>query len=137
VQHSSPEPKHKTHVEEIKDQRAAEDDRIIVPRAIGRHANACHGDGPWEHPEEVGAEGLEEVPAGDSGEEDGCQLVIEGVENVAPVYCLCGMLVLVYCSGSELRRVLGRRRGSAGTWGEISTFHIVWVIEATVSDSER
>jgi hypothetical protein len=69
-----------------------------VPRVVGSHADACDGDGPGEHPEEIGAEGLVEVPAGDGGEEDGCELVVQGVEDVAPVNCLWDVLVLVWYS---------------------------------------
>jgi hypothetical protein len=100
MQHPSPKHKHKTHIKEIEDQRAAKDDRIIVPCVIRRHSNACYGDGPGEHPQEVRAEGLEEVPAGDGGEEDGGQLVVEGIEDVAPVYCLWCMLALVCCGST-------------------------------------
>ena len=50
-------------------------------------------DGPREDPEEVGSEGLVEVPAGTGGEEDGCQLVLQCVEDVAPVYVLQRCLV--------------------------------------------
>jgi len=39
---------------------------------------------------EVRAEGLVEVPARGGCEENGGELVGEGVEDVAPVYGLCG-----------------------------------------------
>jgi len=50
--------------------------------------DARDGNGPGEHPEEVGAKRLVEVPAGGGGEEDGGELIGEGVEDVAPVDCL-------------------------------------------------
>jgi hypothetical protein len=76
VQQPCPEPNHKYDVEEIEDQRSTENDGMVAPCIVGRHADARHGYGPGEHPQEVGAEGLVEVPAGDSGEEDGSELVI-------------------------------------------------------------
>ena len=53
----------------------------------------CDDDAPGEHPEEIGAEGLVEVPAGTGGKEDGGELGLERVEDVAPVNVLGEVLV--------------------------------------------
>ena len=76
-----------------------------MPRIVWRHADPRHSYGPGEHPEEVGAEGLVEVPAGDGGEKDGCELIVEGVEDVAPIYCLWGVLVGIWQSRVSCGRV--------------------------------
>ena len=88
-----PHPQHDPHVQEIKHQRPAEDDRVQRPRSLLRQPDPRGDDGPGQDPEEVGSEGLVEVPAGAGGEEDGGELVLERVEDVTPVY------VLFFCEG--------------------------------------
>lgn len=83
-----PNPERDAHVEEIENQRPAEDDGVERPGAFFRQLGSGDDDRPGEDPEEVGTEGLVEVPAGAGGEEDGGELVLHGVEDVAPVYVL-------------------------------------------------
>lgn len=61
---------------------------MILPGIINVDVNLRNRDSPGKNPEEVRAECLVEVPAGGSCEEDGGELVGEGVEDVAPVYGL-------------------------------------------------
>ena len=66
-----PDPQRDAHVEEVEHQRPAEDDGVEGPGALLGQRGGGDDDGPGEDPEEVGAEGLVEVPAGAGGEEDG------------------------------------------------------------------
>jgi len=84
-QHPRPKHTHKGDIEEIKDQGTTENERVVRPRVVRRHADARDDDRPGHHPREVGAEGLVEEPARDGGEQDGGELVVEGVKDVAPV----------------------------------------------------
>lgn len=70
-------------------------------------------DGPGQHPEQVRAERLVEVPAGGGGEEDGGEEGGQGVEDVAPVDCLCGVSWGVIGGGSR-----GEGEGEGGWKGE-------------------
>lgn len=69
----SPRPKSQrdTHIEEIENQRPAKDDCVERPRSFFGQPDLGDDDGPGEDPEEVGSEGLVEIPAGTGGEEDG------------------------------------------------------------------
>lgn len=77
---------------------------MILPRIINIDVNLRDRNSPGKNPEEVRAEGLVEVPAGGGCEEDGGELVGEGVEDVAPVYGLCGKGV----------RIIGERERDGG-----------------------
>jgi len=88
IKHPSPKPHHKRYIEEIKHQGSAENNGMVAPCVVRRHADACHSYSPRQHPEEVGAQCLIEIPARNCGQEDGCELVIKSVEYVTPVYCL-------------------------------------------------
>lgn len=88
---------------------------MILPRIINIDINLRDRDSPGQNPEEIRAEGLVEVPAGGGCEEDGRELVGEGVEDVAPVYGLWGRGVVV----SIAREGKGRER---------LTFHIFCVM---------
>lgn len=63
---------------------------MILPRIINIDVNLRNRNSPGKNPEEVRAEGLVEVPARGGCEENGGELVGEGVEDVAPVYGLYG-----------------------------------------------
>ncbi len=71
-----PHPERDAHVEEVKDERPAEDDGVEGPGSLGGQRRFGHDDGPGEDPEEVGSQGLVEVPARAGGEEDGRELVL-------------------------------------------------------------
>lgn len=85
-----PTPQHAHHDDRVEHQRAPEDNGIVAPRGRGAHVDPGDGDGPGQHPEQVRAEGLVEVPAGGGGEEDGGEEGRERVEDVAPVDGLWG-----------------------------------------------
>lgn len=57
-QHPHPKQTYNRDITEIKDQGAAENDGVVRPRIVWRHADARDGDGPGHHPNEVGAESL-------------------------------------------------------------------------------
>jgi len=57
-QHPRPKRTHNCDIAEIKDQGTAENDRVVRPRIVGRHADARDSNGPGHHPCKVGAEGL-------------------------------------------------------------------------------
>lgn len=84
-----PNPQRDRHVEKINNQRPAKDDGVERPGSLFGQPRLGDDDRPGEDPEKVGPEGLVEVPAGAGGEEDGGQLVLDGVEDVAPVDILC------------------------------------------------
>ena len=90
--HQPPPPnaQHRNHNKEIKHQRPTEDNRMILPRIFNIDVNLRNRNSPGKNPVEVRAEGLVEVPARGGCEENGGELVGEGVEDVAPVYGLCG-----------------------------------------------
>lgn len=88
-----PNPERDAHIEEVENQRPAENDSIECPRSFFGQPDFGDDDCPRKNPEEVGSESLIEVPAGTGGEEDGRELVLQGVEDVAPVYVLGGVLI--------------------------------------------
>ena len=67
---------------------AAKENCKECPRALLRRLHLGNDDGPGERPEEFGGEGLIEIVARVSGEEDRSELVLKGVEDIAPVYSL-------------------------------------------------
>ena len=93
--HNPPNPQHdhQPNIEEVKDQRPAEDDGIKRPSVRFRHLHFCHHDRPGQHPQEIRPQGLVEIPARNGSEEDGAELVVDGVEYIAPVDVLYSRLV--------------------------------------------
>ena len=71
-----PESERDAHIEEIENQRPAKYDCIERPRSFFRQLDLGDDDCPRENPEEVGSEGLIEVPARAGGEEDSSELVL-------------------------------------------------------------
>lgn len=143
----SPERTGNTNIEEIKDEGAAKDDGVELPRDLLGHADFGDDDCPGQDPEEVGAEGLVEEPAGSGGKEDGGELVLHGVEYVAPVDVLeeGGSRLVGRAIGEGIGGTGAGRKGECGKRikgrdGEEKdglTRHIFFVISATLVELER
>jgi hypothetical protein len=80
-----PDTHHQRHVEEVEDESAAKDNRVVAPSIFRSYPNSGHRNSPRQHPEEVRAKRLDEEPSSRGGKQDCCNLIIDCIEYVTPV----------------------------------------------------